>query len=213
VSIDIERHLGQVDRSVADLEKDGKAARAVTLSRTYDTDIDDLWDALTTAERIPRWFLPIEGDLRLGGRFQFKGNAGGEITECEPPEHLGATWEMQGDVSWLDVRLVAEAENRARLILTHTAIVSPFWDQFGPGAVGVGWELGLVGMDLYLSDPSAPKVDEEAFAKAPEGKAFMNRSAREWGQADIARGEDPTQAYAAAERTANFYTGEASGQE
>lgn len=213
MSFDFEHQLGQVDRSVADLQKDGKAARAVTLSRTYATDIDDLWDALTTAERIPRWFLPIEGDLRLGGRFQFKGNAGGEITECEPPEHLGATWEMQGEVSWIDVRLVAEADNRARLTLTHTAILSPFWDQFGPGAVGVGWELGLVGMDLYLSDPGAPKVDEAAFAESPEGKTFMQTSAREWGEADIARGEDPAQAYAAAQRTANFYTGESPAQE
>ena len=30
----------------------------------------DLWEALTSAERIPRWFAPVSGDLRLGGRFQ-----------------------------------------------------------------------------------------------------------------------------------------------
>ena len=213
MTFDIERHLGQVDRSVADLEKDGKPARAVILSRSYDTDINDLWDALTTTERIPRWFLPIKGDLRLGGRFQFKGNAGGEITACNPPNHLGATWEMHGEVSWVDVQLVSENEGHARLTLTHTAVVSPFWDQFGPGAVGVGWELGLVGLALYLADPDAPKIDEEVFGKSPEGKAFMQRSARAWGEADIARGEDPTQAHAASERTANFYTGENPVQE
>ncbi len=213
MKFDVEHHLGQVDRSVTDLEKDGRPARAVVLSRSYDTDIDDLWDALTTAERIPRWFLPIEGDLCLGGRFQFKGNAGGEITGCKPPQHLCSTWEMHGDVSWVDVRLVAEDKSRTRLTLTHTAIVSPFWDQFGPGAVGVGWELGLVGMDLYLSDPSAPKINEEVFAKSPDGKAFMKQSASVWGEADVARGEDPVQARAAAQRTADFYTGEASQQE
>lgn len=213
MSFDIERHLGQVDRSVAELEKDGKPARTVVLSRSYDTDIADLWDALTTAERIPRWFLPIEGDLRLGGRFQFTGNAGGEITRCEPPERLGATWEMHGDVSWVDVHLTAEAEDRTRLTLSHTAIVNPFWDQFGPGAVGVGWELGLVGMHGYLSDPKAPKIDEEQFAKSSDGKAFMKRSASAWGEADIARGEDPAQARAAAQRTADFYTGATSQQD
>lgn len=212
MSFDVERHLGKVDRSVADLEKDGKPARAVILSRGYDTDIADLWDALTTAVRIPRWFLPIEGDLKLGGRFQCKGNAGGEITECEPPAHLGATWEMQGEVSWVEVRLAAESEDRARLTLTHTAIVSPFWDQFGPGAVGVGWELGLIGMDMYLSAPNATKIDETVFAKSPEGKAFMTQSASAWGEADIARGEDPSQARAAAENTANFYTGQTPNQ-
>ncbi len=208
MSFDVEHHLGKVDRSVADLEKDGKPARAVILSRSFDTDIDDLWDALTTAERIARWFLPIEGDLRRGGHFQFKGNAGGKILECEPPAHLSATWEMQGEVSWVEVRLVAEGEDCARLTLTHTAIVSPFWDQFGPGAVGVGWELGLAGMDMHLSDPDTPRIDEGEFAQSPEGQAFMNQCASAWGEADIARGEDPAQARAAAENTANFYTGQ-----
>src|SRR5882724_8555264 len=28
------------------------------------------WDAMTNAERIPRWFLPISADLRLSGRYQ-----------------------------------------------------------------------------------------------------------------------------------------------
>ncbi|MBA3510651.1 SRPBCC family protein [Sphingomonas sp.] len=204
---DIQRHLGGVDRSVADLEKDGNPARSVILSRSYDTDIDDLWGALTRPERIPRWFLPVEGELRLGGRFKFTGNASGEITQCEPPEHLSTTWEMQGDVSWVVVGLAAEGESRARLTLTHTATVSPFWDQFGPGAVGVGWELGLLGMALYLLDPEVPKIDEEAFAKSSGGKAFINQSAKGWGDVDVARGEDPAVARAAAERTANFYTG------
>ncbi len=213
MTFDIEHHLGCVDRSVIDLEKDGKSARAVILSCSYDTDKDDLWDALTTAERIPRWFLPIEGDLRLGGRYQFKGNAGGEITACEPPEHLAATWEWQENVSWVEVQLATEGDSRTRLTLTHTAIVDPFWDQYAPGATGVGWELGLIGLALHLIDPDAPKLDEEAFAHSPDGKAFMQRSATAWGEADIARGEDPTQARAAAKRAAGFYTGETSQED
>ncbi|MEX2963473.1 SRPBCC family protein [Microbulbifer sp. TYP-18] len=213
MNFDIEHHLGCVERSVADLQKEGKPARAVTLSRSYDTDIDDLWDALTTAERIPRWFLPIEGDLRLGGRYQFKGNAGGEISECEPPKYLSVTWIWQGNVSWVHVQLAAQGDNRTRLTLTHTAIVDPFWDQYGPGATGIGWELGLAGLALHLIDPKTPKIDEEVFAQSPEGKAFMQHSASAWGEADIARGEDPAQAEAASKRTAGFYTGETSQQD
>ena len=56
----------------------------VILARTYDTTIDDLWDACTNPDRIPRWFLPISGDLRLNGRYQLEGNAGGTIERCEP---------------------------------------------------------------------------------------------------------------------------------
>ena len=44
-----------------------------------------MWDACTDPERIGRWFLPVSGDLRLGGRYQLEGNAGGEILRCEPP--------------------------------------------------------------------------------------------------------------------------------
>ena len=102
MEIDVARVLGLVTRSVRNFEKDGKAASAVTLTRLYDTSVDDLWDAVTSRERIPRWFLPVEGDLQLGGRYQLKGNAGGTITACAPPTHFAATWELAGAVSWLD---------------------------------------------------------------------------------------------------------------
>lgn len=212
MTIDVAHHLGAVQRSVEALEKDGQPARAVILSRVYDTDVDDLWDALTSADRIPRWFLPVSGDLKLGGRYQFQGNAGGQITDCEPPRRVAATWEMQGQVSWVDVRVAPEGTARARLTLTHTALLTPeaaqFWEQYGPGAVGTGWEGGFLGMALYLSDPDAPKPDENEFAATPAGRAFFIGSAEAWGEAAIAFGEDPDQARAAARNTAAFYTGQ-----
>jgi uncharacterized protein YndB with AHSA1/START domain len=112
MEIDVARVLGLVTRSVRNFEKDGKAASAVTLTRLYDTDVDDLWDALTSKERVPRWFLPVEGDLQLGGRYQLKGNAGGTITACTPPRHFAATWEFGAATSWIDVRLAAGATRR-----------------------------------------------------------------------------------------------------
>ena len=93
MDFDVEGHLGAVERSVSSLERDGQPARAVTLSRSYATTLEDLWDAATSAVRIPRWFLPISGELELGGRYQLEGNAGGVITACEPLStfraHLG----------------------------------------------------------------------------------------------------------------------------
>ena len=108
MDFDVEEHLRAVKRSVASLERHGKPARSVTLSRAYSTTIKDLWDAVTNRERIPRWFLPIGGKLELGGRYQLEGNAGGVITACEPPSHLAVIWEFGGDVSWLDIRLSDE---------------------------------------------------------------------------------------------------------
>ena len=82
MGFDFESHLGAVERSVSSLERDGLPAGAVTLSRSYATTVEDLWDAVTNGERIPRWFLPISGELELGGRYQLEGNAGGVITAC-----------------------------------------------------------------------------------------------------------------------------------
>src|SRR3954468_8030125 len=134
MEIDVVRVLGLVTRSVRNFERDGKAASAVTLTRLYETSVDDLWDAVTSPQRIPRWFLPVDGDLKLGGKYQLKGNAGGTITACTPPSHFAATWEFGGGVSWIDVSVAPEGE-KARMTLAHTAIREEHWKQFGPGAV------------------------------------------------------------------------------
>ena len=104
MGFDFESHLGAVERSVSSLERDGLPAGAVTLSRSYATPVEYLWDAVTNGERIPRWFLPISGDLELGGRYQLEGNAGGVITACKRPSHFALTWEFGEDTSWVEVR-------------------------------------------------------------------------------------------------------------
>ena len=106
MDFDVEAQLGAVDRSVSSLGRDGQPVRAVTLARRYSTTVEDLWDAVTNPERIPRWFLPIGGHLKPGGRYQLEGNAGGLITACERPSHLALTWEFGEDVSWVDARFL-----------------------------------------------------------------------------------------------------------
>lgn len=208
MDFDVEGNLGAITRTVSSLERDGQPARAVTLSRGYGTTVDDLWDAVTSRKRIPRWFLPVNGDLELGGRYQLEGNAGGVVTACERPSRFALTWEFGGDVSWVDVRVSGDGAGRARLTLTHTAHLSPHWDEYGPGATGVGWEMGLLGLALHLADPTAPKPDEEAFAASRDGRAFIAGSSDGWGEAAVAAGEDPDAARAAAGRIKAFYTGE-----
>ena len=105
MDFDVESHLGAVRRSVSSLKRDGQPARAVILSRAYAATVEDLWDAVTNGERIPRWFLPVGGELKPGGRYQLEGNAGGVITACERPSHFALTWEYGEDVSWVEVRL------------------------------------------------------------------------------------------------------------
>jgi uncharacterized protein YndB with AHSA1/START domain len=209
MEIDIAKHIGAVSREVASREVEGKPARVIVATRTYDTTMDDVWDALTSAERIPRWFLPISGDLRLGGRYQLQGNAGGEITQCEPPRQLAVTWEFGGNVSWVTVRLADGANGGTRLELEHVAHVpDEMWDQFGPGAVGVGWDMTLVGLGLHLASGAAfDRQAAEAWPASDNGRQFITRSSDDWRRASVAAGTDETAAKDAAKRTTAFYTG------
>ena len=201
-------HLSAVERAVSSGEREGKPVRAVTLSRSFRATAPDLWDAVTNPERLPRWFAPVSGDLEAGGRYQVEGNAGGVITLCDRPSRFALTWEFGEDVSWVEAAVADEGAGRARLTLTHTMRPSEHWDTYGPGATGVGWELGLLGLALYLADPAAPKPDEAAFAASADGRAFGAGSSRGWERAAVAAGADPGAARMAAKRVTAFYTGE-----
>ena len=184
----------------------GGPGRKVVAERTYPAPIDDVWDALTNPGRITRWFLPVSGDLHLGGTYQLEGNAGGTIRACEPPTHLGVTWELGGNTSWVDVHLTDTGDG-TRLRLEHVAPIDEeaerFWDEYGPGAVGVGWDLTLLGLGLHL----ASGADERMADTDPRLHEPPRRSSAAWGEASVAYGTPPEQARAAAERTTAFYTG------
>ncbi|RYU10977.1 SRPBCC family protein [Nocardioides iriomotensis] len=200
--------LGAVDRALSTREHLGRTARVLTAEQHYPTDADDLWEALTTPERLQRWFLPLEGDLRVGGSYQLVGNAGGTIERCDAPRSFAITWEYGGGVSWVEVDLTP-TDGGTDLVLTHIAHVDGFAETYGPGAVGVGWDMTLMGLHAHVvsgeaNDPSA----FEAWGTSDEGKAYVTRSSELWGQADAADGTDPAVAQARAERTAAFYRGE-----
>jgi uncharacterized protein YndB with AHSA1/START domain len=191
----------------------GKPALVAVAIRSYPTTVEDLWAAITTPERLSRWFLPIEGELKLGGRYQLKGNAGGTITRCERPEALDVTWEFMGGTSWVTVRLAPDSK-RARLTLEHIAhkdgIGEEHLKKYGPGAVGIGWDLGLYGLERHLLDPAAPLDPEaiEAWTKSTDGKMFIRGSGGAWQAAHAASGADAEAAREQAERTISFYLGE-----
>jgi uncharacterized protein YndB with AHSA1/START domain len=198
-------------RKVEDREHEGLQVRAVVASRIYDTDINDCWDALTNAERIPRWFLPISGDLRQGGNYKLEGNAGGTIVKCEPPRHFTLTWEAGGTSSWVIVRLSEESAQQTRIELEHIAPLDnqylSFWEQFGPGAVGVGWDLACLALAEHLATGKPiDRTEGEEWPLTEQGKNFVNGSSQGWAAASIAFGTDQKAAASAAEQTTTFYT-------
>jgi uncharacterized protein YndB with AHSA1/START domain len=79
-------------------------AGVVRIEDRYDTDIDDLWSAVTEPERLARWWGRVDGDLRPGGEIRlFVESAGlesvGRVEVCEPPRRVRVT-SRESDESW-----------------------------------------------------------------------------------------------------------------
>ncbi len=152
--IDVIAQIDNVQRVVGTV--DASQTRVATITQAYDTTADDLWDACTNPDRIPRWFLPMSGDLRVGAHYQLEGNAGGTIEACNRPDSFAATWEFGGAVSRIEVRLSVQPDGRTLLTLEHTAdVADDLWAQFGPGAVGIGWDMAFMGLAGHLYSGAA----------------------------------------------------------
>ena len=215
--VDVLGQLGAVSRGLRTEVIDGERSNVQTLEQTYPSPVADVWDAVTDPARIARWFMPVSGELELGGTYQLEGNANGTILECEPPADDAAryrvTWEFGGGVTWLTVRLSREGEG-TRLELEHVAreadVPAEMADTFGPGATGVGWDGGLMGLALHLTSPETAMTPEqgEAWGLTDEGKAFHRGAADAWGEAAVAAGTDPAKAKQQADATYGFYTGQ-----
>jgi uncharacterized protein YndB with AHSA1/START domain len=203
--IDVSHEISSVERRIGDRTLEEGQARTLVVSRVYDTEPQDLWDACTNPERLPRWFLPVSGDLRQGGRYELQGNASGTIGRCEPPHSLDATWEYGGQTSWIELRLTPEGEGRTRFALEHIAHVGDdLWAQFGPGAVGIGWDQAIMALTVHIAG-MAEGAAVQAWQATDEGIEFVWRSSAAWADASIVAGTDADER-AAAERTTEFYT-------
>ncbi|AEG44179.1 SRPBCC family protein [Isoptericola variabilis] len=207
ITIDPAATARLVVREVRSGERDGAPTKVAVARRTYAAERDDVWDAVTSPERLPRWFAPVSGDLSEGGRYQVEGNAGGVVETCEAPERFAVTWEFGGTLSWLEVRLT-ESDGGTTLELVHESPVEPeFAERFGPGAVGVGWDLALMGLGLHLeTDQAVDPAEGEAWTLSPDGVEFVRHASTGWAEAAIADGDDPEAARAAARNTLAFYT-------
>ncbi len=207
--IDVEHQINAVSRTVGDRVLAAGEARVVRLAQTYRATVDEVWDACTKPERISRWFLPVTGDLRVGGRYALQGNAEGQINTCDAPDGFTATWEFGGDVSWIEVRLSSLGEDSTRFELEHIAHVDDArWAEFGPGAVGLGWDGALMGLANHLQ--TGASVDQQAamdWMMSAEGIKMFTLGSQKWMEAQIAAGADAQAAQEAAARTLTAYTG------
>jgi uncharacterized protein YndB with AHSA1/START domain len=127
---------------------DGKGA--VRMEDRYDTDIDDLWSALTDPRRLVRWIADVEGDLRLGGefhaRFTSSWDGPGRVDACEPPRRLLLTMSPgQEDETVIEARLSAEG-GQTSLVIEERGL--PLGEL---AAHGAGWQAHVEDLAAHLA--------------------------------------------------------------
>ena len=162
------------------------ARGAVRVEDVYDTDIDDLWEACTTPERLARWIAEVSGDLRAGGTIHavFTSTWTGpvRIDVCDAPHHLLLTGEPgTDDETQMEAWLTAEG-SQTRLVVEERGLPVGKLHFYG-----AGWQVHLedLGRSLvtdgsahpggWSSEAAAPAWQERWTALTP---AYQSTAAR-----------------------------------
>ncbi len=124
----------------------------VRMQDRFDTDIDDLWSALTDPGRLARWLGEVEGDLRLGGEFRacffVSGWDGtGRVEACEPPRRLLVTTRASGkrDEHVIEATLAADGGQTILVIETRGMPLDLLADY------GAGWQVHVEDLAAHLA--------------------------------------------------------------
>ncbi|MGY0234943.1 SRPBCC family protein [Longispora urticae] len=201
--VDIASEVDAVRRMVGGRATLTGQDRTVLLQRAFPEPVAEVWAACTDPERLRTWFLPVTGDLRVGGTYQLEGNAGGGIRRCEPPHLLTVSWVFGESATELELRLSEDSAGGTVLDLEHAVAVDEHWAEFGPGAVGVGWDLAVLSLGRHLR--GEPITDPVAWQSSPEAREFVTRAGMAWGNAHALSGASALDAAAAAARTTAAY--------
>jgi uncharacterized protein YndB with AHSA1/START domain len=169
--IDIPEQIAATERSAVA----GGGLVRVVLSRHYPSPPEDVWEAVTDPDRLVRWFLPITGDLRVGGSYQLEGNAGGQILECDRPRLIRATF--GGETSIVELRLTADGVGTL-FELDHSVPEDMAGSAAGALFVGPGWDGAVLGLGLFLAGEVIG--DPVAAANSLETQEFSKHSIDEW---------------------------------
>jgi uncharacterized protein YndB with AHSA1/START domain len=153
-------------------------ARVAVFTRTYDAAIDDVWDACTNPERLQRWYVPVTGDLRLGGHFEQAMMGSGEIVRCEPPHRLTLSLGT-GGVDEIDLVLTAAGDERTTLELQHATTLDTH--EIGGETydaifcMGGGYYPRLVALDLHLRGALPADYDTLRFYEREDMRPVIER--------------------------------------
>ena len=136
-------------------------AGVVRIEDRYETDIDDLWSALTDPDRLARWYGQVEGDLRTGGEFRVYIEANdiestGHVEACEAPGRLLVTT-RETDESYrkgqgvppfdqvIEVMLTADGDQTILIVEVRGTPLDKI------AFYGAGWQIHAENLAAYLA--------------------------------------------------------------
>lgn len=127
--------------------KDGKGV--VRMEDLYDTDIGDLWSALTEPRRLARWVAEVEGELHPGGhiraRFTSAWEGPGRIDVCQAPHRLAVVLAPgTAEETVIEATLTPE-HDRTRLVVEERGIPVDELASFG-----AGWQAHVEDLAAHL---------------------------------------------------------------
>jgi len=161
-----------IQRSIA-VEPSDTGLRLLVASRaSYPATAAELWLSLTDAEQLSRWFLPVTGDLHVGGEFQAEGNASGRVLRCEPAELFVVTWGDESSI--VEVRIGVDAAGDSAVELKHSVPLSLAGNGTGAFYVGPGWDFALVALRAFHE--GTPPIG----LNTPQEQAFNRQSLLAW---------------------------------
>lgn len=169
--------------------KDVGDGRAAVLGRRFDAPIAEVWAAVTTPDRINRFFLPVGGDLREGGHYAFEGQASGRILVCDAPNRLRVEWNPpdRDSSDRVEIRLRAEGPDATWFELEHASAEDVFHTDLSTGkySPSIGWEGPLHYLGEYLRGvlPDRPSLEWYEFDEAEETRLAKLR-AEYWIEAE-----------------------------
>jgi uncharacterized protein YndB with AHSA1/START domain len=152
-------------------------ARVAVFKRTYDAPIEDVWDACTNPDRLRRWYVPITGDLRIGGTFQQSPMGSGVITHCDAPHELRLS--LGGGADEIELRLAPAGHGQTALELQHATTI----DQHQIGGevfdaifcMGGGYYPRLLALHRHLQGTLPNEYDPLTFHQVPELRPVIDR--------------------------------------
>lgn len=196
--VDAVRRALEIDEQIPADATGPDGTRRVRAVLTLTTNIDcapaRLWPLLTVPRELERWFGPISGELREGGRFEAPGGARGSILQVQEPHRLSLTWGQGEQEHPLLLRLDPEDDGTTQLVLRRTIeLEAEEFERTGPGALALDWEIVLLALAAHTDGWHATcqvpvPAPTTRWRHGPQGAQHARAWAVRWAAEAIAAG-------------------------